>query len=158
MSVVVALGSNLGDRLEHLRRGLAALPEVVAVSAVYETEPVGGPEGQAPYLNAVVLLADGVSPREAFTAGQRAEVAAGRERTERWGPRTLDVDVISAAQPVDDPDLTVPHPRAAERAFVLVPWLDVEPEATLRGEPVAALVTAVDTSGVRRTDLSLSAR
>ncbi|MDQ1687103.1 MAG: 2-amino-4-hydroxy-6-hydroxymethyldihydropteridine diphosphokinase, partial [Frankiaceae bacterium] len=110
MTVVVALGSNLGDRLGHLRLGVSHLPEVVAVSRVYETEPVGGPDGQPAYLNAVVLLADGVDVRTAFAAGQDAERAAGRERVVRWGPRTLDVDVVSADGAVDDPDLTVPHP------------------------------------------------
>ncbi|MDQ1688517.1 MAG: 2-amino-4-hydroxy-6-hydroxymethyldihydropteridine diphosphokinase [Frankiaceae bacterium] len=156
MTVVVALGSNLGDRLGHLRLGVSHLPEVVAVSRVYETEPVGGPEGQPPYLNAVVLLADGVDARTAFTAGQAAERAAGRERVLRWGPRTLDVDVVSADGAVDDPDLTVPHPRAAERPFVLLPWLDVEPRAMLAGRSVRELVAALDCSGVRPTELMLT--
>ena len=154
MSVVVSIGSNLGERLAHLRVAVQHLPAVTAVSSVYETDPVGGPE-QPAYLNAVVLLGDGVSPREAFEAGQRAEQAAGRVRRERWGPRTLDVDVIAAASDVDEVDLVVPHPRAGERAFVLVPWVEVDPSAVLRGVPVRDLVDGIDTSGVRRTNLSL---
>lgn len=153
MTVVIALGSNLGDRLEHLRSALRLLPGVTAVSSVYETDPVGGPE-QPAYLNAVVML-DGVSAREAFESGQRAEQDAGRVRTEHWGPRTLDVDVIAAPEPVAEPDLVVPHPHAAERAFVLVPWLELAPQAMLDGVPISELVAQLDVSGVRRTDLQL---
>jgi 2-amino-4-hydroxy-6-hydroxymethyldihydropteridine diphosphokinase len=155
MAVVVALGSNLGDRLAHLQRAVEALPDVRAVSPVYETEPVGGTAGQPPYLNAVVLLGDAVSAREAFEAGRAAEQQAGRERVERWGARTLDVDVVASDETVDEPDLTVPHPRAGRRAFVLVPWLAVDPAATLEGRPVRELVAALDRSGVRQTDLRL---
>jgi len=154
VSVVVSLGSNLGDRLAHLQHGLRALPSVARVSPVYETAPVGGPP-QDLYLNAVVLLGDDVSPRAAFEAGQRAEASAARVRDERWGPRTLDVDVVAASVAVDEADLVVPHPRASERAFVLVPWLDVDPSAELNGVPVRELVARLDCSGVVRTDLVL---
>ncbi|HEY5334466.1 MAG TPA: 2-amino-4-hydroxy-6-hydroxymethyldihydropteridine diphosphokinase, partial [Mycobacteriales bacterium] len=121
MRVVLSLGSNVGDRMGHLRRGLGVLRtalDVTAVSPVYETEPVGGPE-QGPYLNAVVL-ADAADAVAALEAARAAEVDAGRTRAVRWGPRTLDVDVIDAAATTsDDPVLTLPHPRAHERSFVL---------------------------------------
>lgn len=156
MTVVVSLGSNLGDRLANLRLGLRALPSVTAVSSVYETAPIGGPP-QGAYLNAIALLADEVTPRAAFEAGQSAEALAGRVRGERWGPRTLDVDVVAASVSVDDPDLVVPHPRAPERAFVLVPWLEIDPGAELDGVLVRDLVARLDCSGVVRTDLVLEA-
>ncbi|MGH9164846.1 MAG: 2-amino-4-hydroxy-6-hydroxymethyldihydropteridine diphosphokinase, partial [Acidimicrobiales bacterium] len=94
MRAFLGLGSNLGDRWAALRAAVAGLPDVVAVSPVYETEPVGGPDGQARYLNAVVELDTARSPRELLEIGQRLEAAAGRERGERWGPRPLDVDVL----------------------------------------------------------------
>jgi 2-amino-4-hydroxy-6-hydroxymethyldihydropteridine diphosphokinase len=128
----VALGSNLGDRWAHLDAGLAALPDVVAVSRVYETEPVGGPGGQAPYLNAVAELRTARSARELLVAAHAAEAAEGRVRAERWGPRTLDVDVLLVGdEVVDEPDLTVPHPRMWDRGFVLVPLADVAPDLAL---------------------------
>lgn len=129
MRAFVALGSNLGDRLGHLQAAVAGLPGVVAVSGVYETEPVGGPGDQPPYLNAVVELDTPIGPRRLLEVGQALEAAAGRVRTERWGPRTLDVDVIVVGDlVVDEPDLTVPHPRMPERAFVLIPLHDLAPE------------------------------
>jgi len=125
----LALGSNLGDRRALLRRGVAALPDVVAVSPVYETDPGGGPEDQGAYLNLVVELDTDLSPRELLAAAHRAEVSAQRVRTERWGPRTLDVDVLLVGDElVDEPDLVVPHPRMWERAFVLVPLADLAPD------------------------------
>ncbi|HET7488624.1 MAG TPA: 2-amino-4-hydroxy-6-hydroxymethyldihydropteridine diphosphokinase [Acidimicrobiales bacterium] len=125
----VALGSNLCDRRAHLRAAVAGLPGVVAVSDAYETDPVGGPAGQPPYLNAVVELDTDLSPRELLAVGQGLEAAAGRVRAERWGPRTLDVDVLLVGDlVVEEPDLVVPHPRMRERAFVLVPLHDLAPE------------------------------
>jgi 2-amino-4-hydroxy-6-hydroxymethyldihydropteridine diphosphokinase len=125
----LALGSNLGDRWAHLRKAVDALPDVVAVSPVYETAPVGGPEGQGPYLNCVVELRTSLGARELLDVGRRLEDAAGRVRSERWGPRPLDVDVLLVGdERVDEPDLTVPHPRMGERAFVLVPLHDLAPE------------------------------
>jgi 2-amino-4-hydroxy-6-hydroxymethyldihydropteridine diphosphokinase len=125
----LALGSNLGDRQALLRRGVAALPDVVAVSPMYETDPVGGPGDQGAYLNLVVELDTDLSPRELLEAAQRAEAGARRVRTERWGPRTLDVDVLLVGdEVVDEADLVVPHPRMWERAFVLVPLADLAPE------------------------------
>ena len=129
MRAFLALGSNLGDRLGHLRTAIAGLPDVVAVSPVYETDPVGGPEGQDAYLNAVVELDTQLSPRELLRVGQILEMAARRVRGERWGPRTLDVDVLLVGDlVVDEPDLQVPHPRMWNRDFVLVPLRDLAPD------------------------------
>ncbi|MEP6696806.1 MAG: 2-amino-4-hydroxy-6-hydroxymethyldihydropteridine diphosphokinase [Pseudonocardiales bacterium] len=149
---VLSLGSNIGDSLGYLQSAVDALrPWLVAVSAVYETEPLGtGP--QPPYLNAVLIAEAGLDPHTWLDRAQAIEAAAGRERPARWAPRTLDVDLISVDSEVSaDAVLTLPHPRAHERAFVLVPWLDVEPDATLAGHGRARdLVAGLDTSGVRR--------
>ena len=144
--VVLALGSNLGDRLANLQAGIDALgaaPGITttAVSAVFETSPVGGPN-QPDYLNAVLLTSSGLAATEILGRCQVAEQARGRERRVRWGPRTLDIDIIACGEErSDDPRLTLPHPRAHERAFVLVPWHDVDPDASLPGfGPVAGLI------------------
>ncbi|MFN2607223.1 MAG: 2-amino-4-hydroxy-6-hydroxymethyldihydropteridine diphosphokinase [Acidimicrobiales bacterium] len=130
----MGIGSNLGDRGATLRQAVAALPDVVAVSPVYETEPVGGPSGQSPYLNLVVELATDLSPRELLAVAGRLEAAAGRVRTIKDGPRTLDVDVLLVGDlVVDDPDLVVPHPRMGERRFVLAPLADLAPELVPEG-------------------------
>jgi len=121
----LGLGSNLGDRRKNLREAVAAIPDVVAVSRVYETAPVGGPD-QGPYLNIVVRLETEHSPRELLEICREREAEARRVRTVRWGPRTLDVDVLWVDdQTVNEPDLVVPHPRMFERAFVLMPLRDV---------------------------------
>lgn len=137
----LALGSNLGDRWAHLRAAVDGLPDVVAVSPAYETEPVGGPAGQERYLNAVVELATALSPRQLLDRAHALERAAGRERLERrerWGPRALDVDVLLVGDlVVDEPDLKVPHPMWRERAFVLVPLHDLAPEL-VGARPLAA--------------------
>ena len=126
---LLALGSNLGDRLSHLRTAIASLPDLVACSPVYETDPVGGPEGQGPYLNMVVRLETDVTPRDLLETCLRLEREAGRERRERWGPRTLDVDIVWIdGVTLDEPDLVVPHPRMRERPFVLAPLADVAPD------------------------------
>ena len=154
---VLSIGSNLGDRLAHLRSVVAALGPV-AVSPVYETAPWGGVE-QDDYLNAIVVVDDPGTDAYGWLARARElERAADRIREVRWGPRTLDVDVIDVDGGSNaDPELTLPHPRAHERAFVLVPWADVDPDAVLPGHGrVADLVDLVtDRSGVRRTDLEL---
>jgi 2-amino-4-hydroxy-6-hydroxymethyldihydropteridine diphosphokinase len=125
----VALGSNLGDRWAQLEAGVARLPDVVAVSRVHETDPVGGPPGQGPYLNMVVELRTAATPFELLGAARRAETAAGRTRTVRWGPRPLDVDILLVGDlSVDTPELQIPHPRMWERGFVLVPLADLAPE------------------------------
>lgn len=162
--VVLAVGSNLGDRLGYLQAGidaLAAAPGMVvtAVSAVFETSPVGGPE-QPDYLNAVLLAVSALPARSVLGLCQAAERARDRVRTVTWGPRTLDVDVIACGDELsDDPELTLPHPRARHRAFVLAPWLDVDPDARLPGAgPVARLLAEAGTAGIRRRDdLRLSA-
>lgn len=129
MRAFLGLGSNLGDRWTHLRAAVAGLPDVVAVSSVYETEAVGGPPSQGPYLNAVVELDTELSPRRLLEVARRLEEAAGRVRSERWGPRPLDVDVLLVGDlAVDEPDLQVPHPRLWERTFVLAPLADLAPE------------------------------
>lgn len=154
-AVVLALGSNLGDRLANLQGGVDALctgPGLfdVGVSPVYETAPVGGP-AQPDYLNAVLIAATTLSPQEVLHRAQEAERSLGRVREEHWGPRTLDVDVIVYGTEVsDDPELTLPHPRAHERAFVLAPWYDVQPGAVIPGRGrLADLLTAIGTAGVR---------
>lgn len=148
MSAVLSVGSNLGDRLAHLRLAVEVLQPHV-VSPVYETAPVGGVE-QGDFLNAV-LLCD-LDAATAWERAQQAERLAQRERQERWGPRTLDVDVVVAEGPVPE-GLDLPHPRAHERAFVLVPWLDVDPAAVLPPHgAVAALLTRGHLGDLRRRD------
>lgn len=158
-AAVLSIGSNLGDRVAHLRSAVDALrPWLRGVSPVYETAP-WGPVAQDDYLNAVVLVDDSAaSPRDWLARAHAAEHAAGRTRDVRWGPRTLDVDVIDVDEVVsEDPQLTLPHPRAAERAFVLVPWLVLSPDATLGGRPVRDLVAGLDAGGVRlRPDLAVT--
>jgi 2-amino-4-hydroxy-6-hydroxymethyldihydropteridine diphosphokinase len=124
----LGLGSNLGNRARFLREAVDSLGDaVVAVSPVYETEPVGGPGGQGAYLNLVVELETDLDARGLLGVCHRIEAAADRKREERWGPRTLDVDVLwVSCGPVDDPDLVVPHPRAAQRRFVLAPLADLD--------------------------------
>lgn len=124
----LGMGSNLGDRARYLRDAVAALDGVVAVSPVYETEPVGGPE-QGAFLNIVVELDTDLDARGLLAECQRLEAAAERVREERWGPRTLDVDVLWVdGETVDAPDLVVPHPRMRLRRFVLVPLADLAPD------------------------------
>ncbi|WP_219471344.1 2-amino-4-hydroxy-6-hydroxymethyldihydropteridine diphosphokinase [Nonomuraea rhizosphaerae] len=163
MNVVLSLGSNLGRRFQTLQGALDTLfdapgLEFVAASPVYETDPVGGPDGQRPYLNAVVIAETSLNPRALLERAQSVENAFGRVRQERWGPRTLDIDLIVVGDTVsDDPDLTLPHPLAHERAFVLVPWSKADPAGVLPGQgQVADLLTDLDESGVRlRADLEL---
>ncbi|RYU14521.1 2-amino-4-hydroxy-6-hydroxymethyldihydropteridine diphosphokinase [Nocardioides iriomotensis] len=161
---VLALGSNLGDRLTYLQGGLASLadtPEVwvTEVSPVYETEPVDAPEGSKPFLNAVVLADTTLSARTLLDRALAIEDAYGRERSERGAPRTLDVDLIVVGdRRANEPDLVLPHPKAHERAFVLAPWNDVEPDAEIPDQgPVAELLDKADQDGIaRRDDLTLS--
>ena len=134
-SAVLSIGSNIGDRLAQLRSAAVQFaPYLTAASPVFQTPP-WGPVRQQPFLNAVLLVTDPTaSPADWLERAQACEQAAGRTREQRWGPRTLDVDVITVDDVVsDDPVLTLPHPRAAERAFVLVPWWSVDPEAQLPG-------------------------
>jgi 2-amino-4-hydroxy-6-hydroxymethyldihydropteridine diphosphokinase len=132
----LALGSNVGDRAAELIgavRDLASVPglHLVAASSVYETRAVGGPV-QDSYLNAVVVIETALSARAVLDAALVVEAAHGRVRAERWGPRTLDIDILVLGEETsDDPLLTLPHPRAHERAFVLVPWSEVDPDAAI---------------------------
>jgi 2-amino-4-hydroxy-6-hydroxymethyldihydropteridine diphosphokinase len=162
--VVLALGSNLGNRLETLQGAIDEIADtpgvtLTGVSPVYETAPVGGPE-QGSYFNAVVEVRTLLTPDLVLERCNSVEEAFQRVREERWGPRTLDVDVITFENVVqDDPRLTLPHPRAHERAFVLAPWLDIDPEAQVPGHGrVADLLAQVGLEGVhRREDLELTA-
>lgn len=126
----------------------------MAVSPVYETVPVGGPP-QPDYLNAVVLVRSTLPSRALLGRLHEIEAAFDRQRAVRWGPRTLDIDIITVAGEVSaDPELTLPHPRAHERAFVLAPWHDVDPDAVLPGHGrVATLLAAADRSGIRRAEV-----
>ncbi|MDO0926451.1 2-amino-4-hydroxy-6-hydroxymethyldihydropteridine diphosphokinase [Streptomyces sp. TG1A-8] len=161
---VVSIGANLGNRLETLQGAVDALEDtpgvrVKAVSPVYETEPWGvAPGSQPSYFNAVVVLKTTLPPSSLLERAHAVEEAFHRVRDERWGPRTLDVDIVAYADVVsDDPRLTLPHPRAHERAFVLAPWYDVDPQAQLPGRgTVADLLSAVTRGGVApRRDLEL---
>jgi len=142
----LGLGSNIGDRVAHLRDAVAAIPDVAAVSDVYETDPVGGPEQDA-FLNLVVRLETDLTARRLLGVCQERESVAARVRVVRWGPRSLDMDVLWVdGETVDEPDLTVPHARMFERAFVLVPLADVGPDLLPAGYDVAAAAAA---EGVR---------
>jgi len=158
---VLSLGANLGDRAAALRAALVALKEdgLVARSTLYETPP-WGPVEQPAYLNAIAVVRGDRDAAGWLARAHELEQAAGRTREVRWGARTLDVDVVTVTgddgTPVlsDDPELTLPHPRAHERAFVLVPWLTLEPTAVLPGHGrVADLVAALppgDVAAVKR--------
>jgi 2-amino-4-hydroxy-6-hydroxymethyldihydropteridine diphosphokinase len=165
--VVLSIGSNLGDRLARLQSVVDGLGEaIVAVSPVYETDPWGRVE-QAPFLNAVLIADDPARDGQAWLRrAQEFEAAAGRVRGERWGPRTLDVDLIACHGDTEviarEPNLTLPHPLAHLRAFVLVPWLAIDPDARLTvagtSRSVASLVAELepaDREGVRLSTLTL---
>lgn len=165
--VVLSIGSNLGDRLARLQSVVDGLGEkVLAVSPVYETDPWGRVD-QAPFLNAVLIADDPACDGQGWLRrAQEFERAAGRVRGERWGPRTLDVDLIACYGATEvisrENNLTLPHPLAHLRAFVLIPWLDVDPDARLTladgPQPAAGLLAqleAADRDGVRPTGLTL---
>jgi 2-amino-4-hydroxy-6-hydroxymethyldihydropteridine diphosphokinase len=155
-TVYLGLGSNQGDRPAHLRgalRALAALPgtQVQAVSALYESAPWGVTD-QPPFLNAVAAITTALAPADLLQAVKRIERAAGRRAGRRWGPRPLDIDLLLYDdQRVDTPDLTIPHPRLAERRFVLAPLQDLRPDwQDAAGRPLAALLAAVADQPVTR--------
>jgi 2-amino-4-hydroxy-6-hydroxymethyldihydropteridine diphosphokinase len=170
--VVLSIGSNLGDRLARLQSVLDRLGDAVqAVSPVYETAAWGGVE-QGPFLNAVLIAEDPTLDGHGWlSCAQEMEAEADRVRGQRWGPRTLDVDLISCylTSPEGDEELfsledglTLPHPLAHLRAFVLIPWLAIDSDATLTvaggGQPVAKLIAELDPAdraGVRLTELVL---
>jgi 2-amino-4-hydroxy-6-hydroxymethyldihydropteridine diphosphokinase len=153
----LGLGSNLGDRRRFLDDALTTIGsapgiDVVAVSPVVETEPVGGPE-QPEYLNVVAVLDTSLTPDDLLDLAQRCERDAGRVRDVRWGPRTLDVDVLAYDDvEVESPTLTLPHPRATERAFVMVPWAVVDPGFVVSGRRVAEWAHLLGGSGVRTVE------
>jgi 2-amino-4-hydroxy-6-hydroxymethyldihydropteridine diphosphokinase len=153
-SAVIALGANLGDATSALQGAVDALVEtagitVIAASPVYETDPVGGPD-QPVYVNAVLLLDTTLEPMALLRRVNEIEAQWHRTRDVRWGPRTLDIDIIDIDGFTSDTEhLTVPHPRAHLRGFVLVPWLAVDANATLGGSAVADVVRSVDVTGVR---------
>lgn len=159
VAAVLALGANLREPAQTLDAAVAALsalPHVTDVQASPRavTAPVGGPPGQPDYLNQVLTLRTTLSAWELLAVAHRLEQEHHRRREVRWGARTLDVDVIAYGDLVSDhPDLTLPHPRAAERGFVLLPWLWLDPDAVLAGRPVAELAAlAADAPGVRRAE------
>ena len=168
--VVLSIGSNLGDRMSRLQSVVDALGDaVLAVSPVYETDPWGGVD-QAPFLNAVLIADDPACDGQAWLRrAQDFERAAGRVRGERWGPRSLDVDLIACYADTEviarEPNLTLPHPLAHLRAFVMVPWLAIDPGAQLTvaegPQPVARLLAELepaDREGVRLSRLTLKLR
>ena len=165
--VVLSIGSNLGDRLTRLQSVIDGLADaVVAVSPIYETDPWGGVE-QAPFLNALVIADDPACDGQAWLSrAQEFERAAGRVRGERWGPRSLDVDLVACYGETEliarEPNLSLPHPLAHLRAFVLVPWLAIDPDARLTvagtSRTVASLLAELapaDRDGVRLSTLTL---
>ena len=137
MKVVIALGSNIGDTNSHLHHAIEELGKVVTitkVSSFYRTAPVGGP-AQDDFLNAVLIAESDLDPLDILVAMQEIETLAGRTRDIHWGPRTLDLDLISYGDSIiAEPHLELPHPRAHERAFVLEPWLEIDPEGELAGK------------------------
>ena len=158
---VLSIGSNIGDAAAHLQSAVDGLSDwLVAVSPVFRTAP-WGPVEQPDFLNAVLLVDDpGAAPRDWLARGHACEQAADRTREQRWGPRTLDVDVITVDDVIsDDPELTLPHPRAAERAFVLAPWWSVDPEGRLPGRgSVLELMQALPAGEVEAVRLVPSLR
>ena len=155
LPAVLSLGSNLGDREATIREAVAAIAavpgvRVVAASGLVETpalKPDGVDEDAPAYLNATLRVRTGLSPQQLLEATSAIESDLGRVRAERWGDRTLDIDIITfGGLSVSSDSLTIPHPRAATRAFVLAPWLEVAPKATLGGVSVAELLAATGDS------------
>ena len=156
MRAAIGLGSNLGDRAAHIGRAVGALAELgtlVRVSSLYETAPVGGPR-QGPYLNSVAVIDTELAPHELLARCRQIELQAGRERRERWGPRTLDLDILLYGdETIAEDGLTIPHPRMTERRFVLEPLLEVWPDAVLPdGREVSTFATGVAEQKVRKLE------
>jgi len=164
MKATISLGSNLGDRFQYLQNALDSInnmtgTQVHSVSPVFETDPVGGPE-QGQYLNAVAVVKTILSPEQFLAATQQIELEQNRERNEHWGPRTLDIDILAMDSEVRyTPELELPHPRAHERAFVLLPWSLLDPDFVVPGKAsVAALLENLEVQGISlRNDLELVA-
>jgi 2-amino-4-hydroxy-6-hydroxymethyldihydropteridine diphosphokinase len=161
---VLSLGSNLGDRVDNLQSGIDTLfdapgLEFVVISPIYETEPIGGPP-QGDFLNVIIIANSRLAPESLLERVLNIEEAMARKREVRWGPRTLDIDIVMMGDVTsDDPALVLPHPRAHERAFVLVPWHEVDPDAYLPGSGVVAdlLPSVAGQEQRRRDDLTLHA-
>ncbi len=159
--VFIALGSNLGDRLEHLKAGIKALaqhPQIVVgtKSRVFETEPFGVTSTQGAYLNAAAKLETNLSAHDLLRVMLEVERSQGRERLERWGARTLDLDILIYGQDiVSEPNLEIPHPRMLERAFVLMPLADVAPNLEIPGTEITVqkALERLNLSGIWATDL-----
>ena len=153
MRAVLSIGSNMDDRYALLQEVLDEFQEeTVAVSSIYATPP-WGVEDQDEFLNAILVVDVDCTPLELLQRGQKLENDADRVRTRKWGPRTLDVDIVqirngSEELLSEDPVLTLPHPWAWQRAFVLIPWLEIEPEAVLHGATVASLVDNLDPTDI----------
>jgi 2-amino-4-hydroxy-6-hydroxymethyldihydropteridine diphosphokinase len=162
MKATISLGSNLGDRFQYLQNALDSInsltgTQVHSVSPVFETDPVGGPD-QGQYLNAVAVVKTILSPEQFLAATQEIELAQDRERNERWGPRTLDIDLLAMDAEVRSTlELELPHPRAHERAFVLLPWSLLDPDYVIPGKAsVVDLLENLNVEGVHfRNDLTL---
>ncbi|WP_018297318.1 2-amino-4-hydroxy-6-hydroxymethyldihydropteridine diphosphokinase [Corynebacterium lubricantis] len=159
MRAVLSIGSNLEDSWTHLESVTHEFAdEIVSASGVYSTPPWGGIE-QGDFLNQILIVDVDQAPLALLRRCQGLEEAANRVREVRWGPRTLDVDIVSlhddsGAEIVsEDPELTLPHPRAHERAFVLVPWLDADPEATLRGTSITECLAGIDQQEIEQIRL-----
>jgi 2-amino-4-hydroxy-6-hydroxymethyldihydropteridine diphosphokinase len=159
---VISLGSNVGDRVAYLQGAIDSLadtPEVhlVAVSSVYETQPVDAPDGSPDFLNAIVLADTTLSIAMLLERAQAIESAFGRERGERNAPRTLDIDLIVVGDRVNgSAELTLPHPRAHERSFVLVPWLEIDSRAVIPGKgKISDLLAGLDTGTIVKHDAEL---
>lgn len=162
VTAYIALGSNLGTRLSHLRAAASALDthlqiSITGYSHIYETAPVGGPAGQGAFLNAVIRLNTTLTARELLESLLSIERLQGRQRIEPWGPRTLDLDLLLYGEEViNEPGLTVPHPRIAERSFVLVPLCDLAPDLLIPGytQSVKALAMKVGDAGIETMPLT----
>lgn len=151
----IGLGGNLGDPALSMRQALSGLSEapstrIVKVSSLYRTPPWGKTD-QPPFLNAAVKIETDLSPQELLSVVLLVEQALGRERKERWGPRTIDIDIlIYGGRTVDEPGLCVPHPRLTERAFALAPLVDVMPDAEVAGRPAGDWFAESDRVGLQR--------
>ncbi|UIZ91895.1 2-amino-4-hydroxy-6-hydroxymethyldihydropteridine diphosphokinase [Corynebacterium sp. CNCTC7651] len=151
MRAVLSTGSNMEDSRAHLAAVVRAFrPHLIRASSLYATAPWGGID-QPDFLNQALLIDVPLTPHELLATCQSLEREANRVRDVRWGPRTLDVDIVDIEGVTsDDPTLTIPHPRAHQREFVLRPWLEIDPDATLNGQPVADILAALEPQGVRK--------
>jgi 2-amino-4-hydroxy-6-hydroxymethyldihydropteridine diphosphokinase len=151
---LIGLGGNLGDVAATFREALRLLEaggcRIVATSSIWQTPPWGMTD-QPAFLNACIRVETALSPRALLDLCLATETALGRVRTTKWGPRTLDLDVLDVdGRPIEEPGLTLPHPWIAERAFVLIPLAEIAPDRVIAGRPVAAMAAAIDAGGLER--------